>query len=450
MKKIIISILITYGCLNTLTGCNKLVDVSTPQNQLTTDKVFTDTNSTKAALVNIYAYFDKSVNPNYNKYLDIYTDDFTYLSTGTDGIAFNLGNLPSTNSVVKSFWTNSYFAIYSCNDMITQLQTSSNIPVSMVASLTAEAKFLRAYAYFYLVNSFGSVPLILTTNVNQTVNAAQTDSATVYNQIKQDLTDAQNALPTSYTGGGKVRANKWAATALLSRLYLYQQDWADAETSATNILNSGLYTPLASPANAFLANSQESILQFYTQNGFIADATSLIPSSGLPGYAATQNLLNAFETGDLRKTNWLKATTVSGATYYYPYKYHNRTTNATVPEYLTALRVSEQYLIRAEARAQQGNIAGAVQDLNIIRQRAGLIPLSTGLTKTGCLSAVEQEWRIEFFAEWGNRYLDLKRTGRLNSIMSGFKSTWLPKSVLLPIPATEITVDPNLKQNAGY
>lgn len=433
-----------------ITGCNKLVDVNTPQNQLTTDKIFTDTNSTKAALVNIYAYLEKSVNPNYNKYLDVYTDDFTYLSTGADGIAFNLGNIPSTNSVVKSFWSNSYFVIYSCNDIITQLKTSSNIPAGMVNSLTGEAKFLRAYTYFYLINSFGAVPLVLTTDVNNVANAMQTDSATVYAQIKQDLTDAQNVLTSSYTGTGKVRANKWAASALLSRVYLYQQDWNDAETSATNIINSGQYTPLATPASVFLANSQESILQFYTQNGFITDATSLIPTSGLPGYAATQNLLNSFETGDLRKASWLKGTIVSGATYYYPYKYHNRATNTTTPEYLTALRVSEQYLIRAEARAQQGNVPGAVQDLNIIRQRAGLPSLSTALSKSLCLNAIQQEWRIEFFGEWGNRYLDLKRTGRINNVLTAYKASWLPKSIVLPIPSTEITVDPNLKQNAGY
>lgn len=431
-------------------GCNKLVDVKTPENQLTTDKVFADSNSTKAALINIYAYFDKSVNPNYNKYLAVYTDDFSYLSTTADIVAFNQSNLASTNSVVKSFWSNSYFAIYSCNDMISQLQHNNNISQGLANTLIGEAKFLRAYAYFYLTNSFGRVPQLLTTNVNETVSTRQSDTAIVFNIIKADLVDAQNLLSQTYIGSGRARANKWAATALLARLYLYQQKWQDAEAMTTSVISSGLYTPLPVPSNAFSATSQETILQFNTQNGFIADATSLIPSTGLPGYAGTTNFLTSFETGDLRKSNWLKSTTVSGSTYYYPYKYHNRALNTTAPESLIALRASEQYLIRAEARIQQDNITGGITDLNIIRSRAGLTPLSMSLTKSAAIAALRQEWRSEFFAEWGTRYLDLKRTGRLNSVMTTIKTTWSAKAQVLPIPATEITVDPNLQQNAGY
>ncbi|HEY8660393.1 MAG TPA: RagB/SusD family nutrient uptake outer membrane protein [Hanamia sp.] len=434
-------------------SCKKLIDIQTPQNQLTTDKVFADTTSATSAIVNAYALFDKIIDPNYNKFMSVYTDDATYPSTSADNVEFNNGKLSATNGVVGNFWSNSYNAIYSCNEIIEQLQQTSAIPTVMVGSLTGEAKFLRAYADFYLVSSYGPVPLIQTTNVDQTSKATRTDTAIVFAQIIADLKDAQNALPVTYIGAGKVRVNRWAATALLARAYLYSRNWTAAETQSSAVINAGSYS-LNTPSTTFLANSNETILSFWTQNGFISDAASLIPASGAPLYPITSSLVSAFENGDLRKTNWLKsiAVTASGITtaYYYSYKYHNRTTNTSSPEYLVALRLAEQYLIRAEARAQQNNVSGAIQDLNIIRRRAGLNDLSSSLSQSACLNAIMQEWRVEFFMEWGHRFLELKRIGRLNQVMSAFKTAWLPQAAQLPIPQKDITYDPLLTQNTGY
>jgi hypothetical protein len=431
-----------------LSGCKKLIAIDTPQNQLTTDKIFGDTIATNAALVNIYAQLDKTIDGNYNKYLGLYTDELTYPTSVSND--FYVSNLSTANTNVTNIWKNNYFVVYSCNDLITQLQNATAIPAASKTTMTAEAEFLRAYAYFYLVNSFNSVPLVLTTDVSQTSHLRQSDSAAVYDQIKSDLNDAQSKLPITYIGAGRVRANRWSATALLARLYLYEEDWSNAESNASAVIGSGTYMLTPSVANVFLANSTETILQCWTQNGFITDGPSLIPSSGAPVYPVSTTLLNAFENGDLRKTNWLKSTLVSGTTYYYPYKYHNRATNTTTPEYLMMLRLAEQYLIRAEARAQQGNITGAIADLNVLRIRAGLSQLPTTLAQKAALDAVNQEWRVEFCMEWGHRYLELKRTGRLNSLMSNYRSTWSAKSVLLPIPQNEVTLNSALVQNPGY
>jgi hypothetical protein len=294
------------------------------------------------------------------------------------------------------------------------------------------------------------VPLLLSTEVDQTVRSSRADSVKVYQQMVADLTDARSALPVNYAGGERVRANKWAATAMLARLSLYQRNWAAAESQATLVINSGLYQLTSSPAGTFLANSTESILQFWTQYGYITDAPTLIPGTGRPLYPLTTALLNAFEAGDLRKTSWLKATVVSGVTYYYPYKYHNRTNNTAAPEYLSALRLAEQYLIRAEARAAQNDLSGAASDLNMIRARAGLSPVPATLTRSALLDAIIKEWRVEFFMEWGHRYLELKRTGRLNAVMGNYKTTWAPNAVLLPVPQNELIYDVNLVQNPGY
>jgi hypothetical protein len=445
---------ILAALLSLFFSCKKLVEVGAPENQLTTDKIFADTASATAAVVNIYALFDKTIDPNYNKYLGLYTDELIYPGSSSFPVEFNQSRLTSVNALVSNIWSNYYFIIYSCNQVIERLEHNSKFPAGKAAALIAEAKFLRAYANFYLVNTFGPVPLILTTDVAQTVKAARADSAAVYRQIVRDLKDAQNSLPENYGGGDKVRASKLAATAMLARVALYQQNWTEAAALATSVINSGSSTLAQSPSDVFLAGSSEAILQFWTQNGYISDAASLIPGSGAPIYPVAASLLSAFEAGDLRKTSWLGSVTATSGrnavTYYYPYKYHNRAGNTGAVEYLMALRLAEQYLIRAEANARMGNTAACVQDLNRIRERAGLPDLSPGLSTDACLAAVAQEWRTEFCLEWGHRFFDLKRAGALDAVMAADKPNWVATAALFPIPQKELTSDNSLTQNAGY
>ena len=114
-----------------------------------------------------------------------------------------------------------------------------------------------------------------------------------------------------------------------------------------------------------------------------------------------------------------------------------------------ALGLGEQYLIRAEARAQQDNVSGAQEDLNIIRNRAGLLK-TTSSDKVSILLAIEQERSKELFAEWGHRWFDLKRTRRTNVILGAIKSSWKSTDLVYPIPLVEITNNPFLTQNPGY
>jgi hypothetical protein len=440
--------------LAVFSSCRKLIDVPTPQNLLTINKVFSDTSAATAAMVNCYSLFDQSINPNFNLNMETYVDELDNSTATGTALEFCQSKISSTNGTDLNIWSLYYNEIYQCNSIIEQLQPSK-LPVSVITAYTAEAKFLRAYAYFYLVNTYGSVPLILITDVNSNKIAAQADSLIVYKQIITDLKDAQNGLSDNYADGGKVRANKMAATALLARVYLYQRDWQNAQAASAAVINSGLYS-LDGLNTTFLANSNETILQFWNRYGYIADGVTLIPVAGnIPEYLISNSLLNDFEPGDLRKTIWVDSTTLltggTTATYFYPYKYRNTPANVGPPEYLTALRLSEQYLIRAEAQIEKNtNLPSAIADINMIRQRAGLPLLSPSLNKSACLTAVYREWRMEFFTEWANRYLDLKRRGQLNPVMAAYRTTWLPRAVVLPIPQTEITKDINLKQNQGY
>lgn len=114
------------------------------------------------------------------------------------------------------------------------------------------------------------------------------------------------------------------------------------------------------------------------------------------------------------------------------------------------LRLSEQFLVRSEARAMQGDLIGAKEDLNKIRKRAGL-PDTQAETQSEILDAVLEERRHELFTEYGHRFFDLKRNGKLNTSLGNIKAGWNATDQFFPIPEAEINANPNLKpQNAGY
>jgi len=114
------------------------------------------------------------------------------------------------------------------------------------------------------------------------------------------------------------------------------------------------------------------------------------------------------------------------------------------------LRLAEQYLIRAEARVRQNDLVGAIQDLNVVRARAGLPDLSSGVSQDLILAAVIQERRVELFAEWGHRWSDLIRWGQADSVLSMEKPKWTANAKLYPLPLVDIQRNGNLRQNDGY
>jgi hypothetical protein len=162
--------------------------------------------------------------------------------------------------------------------------------------------------------------------------------------------------------------------------------------------------------------------------------------------------MQAFEQNDRRKDAWLLPNPLSTQQRFCPFKYKEGGNNGSGAEYYMVLRLAEQYLIRAEARARQNKLTGingAVPDINSIRIRAGLTPTSA-TTQQGLLDAVAQERRIELFVEWGHRWMDLKRTGKASAVLSPIKQYWDETDTLYPIPFSEIQLNPNMTQNQNY
>jgi len=464
---------LTFFILVFFIGCKKLVSIPEPVSTITTAKVFETNDQANSAIAGIYSQMNYSLQaPNFcNGAITIFggmsSDELNTSNSGD----INYGQFQ--NNILQSFnfflslyfWTPAYSYIYQTNAAIEGLTNSKSINDSVRNVLIGEAKLLRAYCYFYLVNLFGDLPFVTTSDWNQTHLLTRSPSGLVYQQLISDLKDAQSRLPNDYraSGGERIRPNKWAATSILSRVYLYTGDYSNAEIQANLVIaNSSVYSLVSDLASVFSKNSTEAIWQLQQNEAFLPfNATregytfSTINVTTNPSYYLTSSLLGSFETGDLRKTVWTKSTVYGGSTYYYPYKYKTgraqAVPNGSITEYYTMLRLAELYLIRAEARARQNNLSGAISDLNIIRNRASLPNLASSLSQAQVMSAIEQERRIELFAEWGHRWLDLKRTGRADAVLGPIKgSNWQVTDQLYPIPLSEIKTDPNLIQNPGY
>jgi starch-binding outer membrane protein, SusD/RagB family len=472
MNNIIYYLLI--GCVVFSVSCKKAVEIPPPINTITSTQVFATDQQATSAMAGIYlGMIDQSsgLGP-FNSQITIWAgasaDEFLLFDPGATNfnLQFQNNTLLSTNyTILGSLWAPAYSTIYGCNSMIADLQSSKTVDDSTKSELTGEAEFVRAFANFYLTNLFGDPPLVTSINYQKTSLLPNSNSATIYNAIVSDLKDAISKLHQDYSAGKgqKVVPNKWAASALLARTYLFLNDWTNAQKQATAVINTGLYSlsPLGGTSQVFSPNSSEAIWQLqqvnadYNFGNATPEGYTLLPyndTSPLYVYLTT-NFLSAIETGDQRQVSWVGKTNYLGTDYYYPNKYKigpgNQTLNGPYSEYYMVLRLAEQYLIRAEAEARLGDLADAANDLNMIRNRAGL-PNVTASGQTDLLAAIAHENQIEFFAEWGHRWFDLKRTGQATTVLAPLKPKWKSTSVLYPIPFNELQTNPNLKQNPGY
>lgn len=444
-----------------MASCSKAIDVGLPKTQVTSQNTFNDLSSARAALLGIYSSLEGYLNANTTTLPGLSADELISYSTPISRYYTN----SLSASVNDDFWSNFYNYIYQANNLISQVSTSTGISDPDKPALIGEATFLRAFLHFYLVNYFGDIPYLASPDYRANTSAIRMSAKdVVYPMIIKDLLTAQADLSDDYPSANRTRVNKSVATAMLARVYLYTGDWANAEKAATEVISNSQYNMENNPDSVFLMGSQETILQLSPNVNSNPNAAEgylyileRIPSGSPAQVSVSDFLYNAFEPGDLRKTAWIGTYTADGITYYhYAWKYKNDGTTGTTSEYSVVMRLAEQYLIRAEARAQQNNVPDAVDDLNVIRRRAALNPIPNTIAQTDCLNSVMQERRIELMVEWGHRWLDLKRTGMADTIMpevcAAKGGVWKSDWQLYPIPIAQLNADPNMttSQNPGY
>ena len=469
-----IFLLLLFGILLLfLHSCKKLVTVPPPESSITTVQSFSSDALAAAAMTGIYYNMINANGDNFfNGAITIYTgtssDELNFfLRTVQDNIQFNDNNLTPVNGrVLNSFWNSAYSIIYSANAVIDGLNSSVNVSDSVKNELTGEAKFVRALCNFYLTNLFGDIPLVNDINWRNSRLLSRTPMQDVYQQIVSDLLDAQHKLAVGFSTskGQRIIPTKWAASALLARVYLYLQHWADAEEQSNAVIsNTALFSLAPALKNVFKPNSSEAIWQLQQSNTTATyNATNegyrIIPydATSRPFIYLTDTLVKSFELNDKRRSDWIDSTIYNSITYYYPKKYITGSSQSmpggAYDEYYMVLRLAEQYLIRSEARAQQNKLPEAVSDLNEIRFRAGLQSYSGPANdRDSIIKAIMIERQVEFFAEWAHRWFDLKRWNAADEILKLNKgANWQTTDQLYPIPSRELQSDPNLTQNSGY
>lgn len=454
-NKIIISLILTNGAL-LLSSCEKFVDLGAPPTQVITGDAFASDASANSVIRGLYStVLNINLSGTTTFFTGIAADDLQYNATDAGITEFASNNILNTNNNVANLWYNSYQLIKNTNNAISGLDASNSLTPLIKDQLIGEAKFFRAYAYFYLVNLYGDVPLQLRNDLYAFEDASlpRAGKQQIYDQIVSDLKDAESKMQTNYdaTASPRGRANKAAASALLARVYLYQKDYQNAELYATKVLQSSDYG-MPAPDKNFQNTSNEVILQLGNLTGVTTfGANYITAATAVPGYTLPDAVYKSFEsssTTDLRKINWTSLKTISGKNYYAITKY--KVASGTGAEYHIMLRLAEQYLIRAEARCKLNNLSGARSDIDAVRTRAGLTAIHSGSNETQLLTAIETERLHEFFGEYGHRWLDLKRTERATAVLSPVKANWQSTDVLFPIPQAQILINTKLTQNPGY
>lgn len=440
-------------------GCTDFVEVDPPKNTLVLETVFEDPATVESALANLYYDMrEQGMVSGFNgltPMMAIYGDELDYYGFNADLTQLYRHDVLPGNNITTEWWGQAYHLIYGANDILQGVEGSHSLTENEKKRFKGQALFIRAYMHSLLVSVFGDVPYITTTDYQQNNKVSRTASANVYAHIIADLTQAIEILEgLEPLSSEKVLADQFAAKALLARMYLYIENWELAEAVSSELIQT--FSLEDELDQVFLKDSEETIWQLKADEESplnTREAEQLI-IQGVPGqrFALTDNLLEAFEAGDLRKEHWVASITDADntVTLYYPYKYRAGLNQTESLEYSILFRLAEQYLIRAEARAHLGNLEGAKADINIIRNRAGL-PDTDATTLNGLLDAISSERRVELFTEQGLRWFDLKRTGRADEVIGDLKPNWKSTDVLLPIPVTELEANPNLlPQNDGY
>jgi len=446
------------GCLALMliitTACDDFVKIDPPRTELIRQTVFGDDASAESAMLDIY-YAMKSTgfasgSGNSISLLTSFSSDeqnFYATNSATEYLQFNNNELLPNNQFINSLWSEMYNTIFKANAIIEGLAESTGVSEEVRVRLSAEAQFIRAFCHFYLVNLWGDVPLILTTDYKQNNSADRTPKEDVYDQIVLDLQDAIAVLPEDYTRSSdeRVRANKWVATALLARVHLYNEQWTEAEATASLLIeNTTLFSLEQDLVAVYRGTSPEAIFQLWSPM-FPLDRTSFAVYFFGPIYGAMRDdYVNSYEANDQRWAVYGRMVNVRGTVYPCYFKYWDYSSPPL--DYSTVFRLAEQYLIRAEARLRQQKLDDAKLDLDAIRTRAGL-PNTTATTEDELFEAVIRERKAEFPTEWGHRWFDLKRWNRASEVLGPIKAGWTPNDVLFPIPESQLLHNPSMAQN---
>jgi len=406
----------------------------------------------------------------------------------------------TSGSLVSEVWTNCYLGISSCNFFLANVDKTP-ISADLLTGYKAQVQFLRALFYFKLADVYGGVPIYTKPPTIAESKIKQSDKAAVIAQVISDLDFAIANLPDkAYTDGHPV---KGSALALKARVLLYQGQWADAATLANQVIQSGIFSLSSNYRTMFLATGQTNNPEIIFSSVFTNpndysdldirwnwhgvvnprpelvndyECTDGLPITTSPLYNPASWLQNRdprlaltikkFEETAVNSAGKIVTFAYNGlsASGYNPVKYGNW--DCLPIDYSTQseqdwilIRYADVLLMYAEAKNEaSGPDASVYAAINQIRARVGINmpPIPNGLTQDQLRQRIRHERRIELALE-GLRWSDVKRWKTAETYIptlidqGGVHRAFDPsKNYLMPIPQSEMDINPNLVQNPGY
>ncbi|MFB9865342.1 RagB/SusD family nutrient uptake outer membrane protein [Rufibacter immobilis] len=507
MKKKIIALTILAGL--SFQACEDIVEVE-PKTSLATDTALSTLGSYRAVLTSAYdriqgfTYWGRDM-----ALLGDALADNIYTETSQAGGRYTGANRNTRNSHFASTGTTNVWQVGygTINDLNTVIATIDNLTVPASdeagkAQVKAQALALRAMVYFDLARIYGYEPNNIPTsgtgaNFNKSVvlrltptstpqDAALEERATVtevYTQIETDLKAAIPVLDVAASSGARYKMNKGAAYALLGKLYLYWEKWADAEeqlklalantnaTLAPNIVTA--FNTIPNPESLFELNFvqstevagvtgvNESIFTYTQPNGRNAPLSGTANVSTYGGqtpsaellalFGLTPDLSNKDAVQDIRKNWFYRSVSSTSGTVQYTWSNKYNAANGAYTDNIKIIRYADVLLMLAEAHTMQGETGDAITLLTTLktaRNSQAVVP--TGQTEL--FQYIQEERRRELFFE-GHRWFDLKRWGEgITKPAATAVGIIAPTDyrILAPIPVTEVTLNPALPQNPGY
>lgn len=487
MKKTFIAVqmLLLLG----VSGCtNKLLNLK-PDDTLTTGNFYKTSNDMNQAALGVYNSLQQRKQNDY-LIMEVPSDNL-YMSNNTSVSGANdmdYLTVNQDNNIVGDFWEATYAGIGRANALLQNIDVPKDYAPNMKEQFTGEAKFMRALFYFDLVRLFGGVLKVTTTlTINDAKNMPRATADEIYDLIISDLKDAVDKLPVP-AGIAKGRASRAAALGMLGKVYVYRKDYANAKSCFERLNTdfsyklepnfSTLWSLATKDNNEVIftmkyveGTSGQTLSTTYTPNGGIFGIVDRGNEIALPSWS----LDKLYVTGDTRKANtisdWYVPAT-GGSPIWYPYvnKYAVKHQINSSGLDLPVLRYADVVLLYAESLYNLGDKAGALKQLNLVRERA-FGNTSHDYTAADITNADDflnkllLERQLEFAYE-NERWMDLVRTGKFMTVMTKEERlynnvTQTPMTVtlspkqymaLFPIPKRQIDLyTPGvLKQNDGY
>ena len=433
--------LVCCSIVAVLTSCDNFLDI-TP-----TGKVIATTGEEyRALLTNEYKYFPK------DRHMTTVRTDELQLSGNTSSNDLDAyldlwlwkDDDPSPTTSYFS-WRTYYHNIYIANYIIEHQHEITNAKADEISQLVGEAYMMRAYDLFLLVNLYAEpythctpattrgVPMLLEADVNAIPGSSSVEA--VYQQVLADLTLAEQHMNVSQWEQGKnYRFNKVAAQALRARTYLYMGRWQEALTAAQAVIAAHGDLVDLNATDALLPDDYQSAENIVALEQFSSNLSTVINQP-------SKDFLALYRSGDQRKSTYYKRAT-------------STTYSLLKSEGYCSFRSAEAYLTAAEAEAQLGNTANAIELLKpLLAKRLNTtayneaLELMAAMNQSQLLQEIYDERGRELAFE-GHRWYDLRRTTQpaLTRTYKGETYTLTPDNYTMSFPTEAVESNPEIER----